>query len=164
MTGANGRDDRVPDFSRLAATVQSQDRPPAAERQRGPGRPSKATTRATLERRLTEQFGAIGITVCVFDPYCGQSVIMGAERLAKALARLADENPAMRRALNMSLQGSAWLELTVALAYIAIPVASHHGLLPADVLRNIPIQMGPQPNIPDYPPADLGDTSDNAGA
>ena len=94
------------------------------------GKPAANTARGRRERRLLEQFGAIGATVTAFDQVCGPAILEGAPRLAAALARLADENPAIARALDAGLTGSAWFELTLAVGAIALPIAAHHNLLP----------------------------------
>lgn len=102
-----------------------------------------STARINLERKLLEQLGWIGMGVAAIDPVCGPAILDGSERLAAALARLADENPRIKRVLTASLEGSAWAELFVAVGMIALPMAAHHGLIPTSPFPSI---QHPQPS------------------
>lgn len=96
-----------------------------------PGRPS-------LEKRLADQFAAIGLMVSVADPHCGGVVVAGSERLAEAWSNLAKENATIKRILEGLLTTSAWGDALLSTAMIALPILRHHGMLPEGL--NIPLQ------------------------
>jgi hypothetical protein len=153
--------DRPPDFAALREAQAATTGDATTARMPRIGRPTKASTRAALERRLAEQIGAVGITVSVFDPVCGQSILLGGEQLAKALAKLADENPNVRRILTTSLSGSTYLELVIAVATIVLPMMYHHDMIPRHIAENLTFLPAMQMQVaPNYPPA--ADTAPDA--
>lgn len=78
---------------------------------RGPGRPSNAQK---LEKSLTDQFGAIALMVMMLDPRVGSILLEDATQHAAALAKLAEQNPKVRKMLEGGLNGSAWFGVIVA--------------------------------------------------
>jgi hypothetical protein len=62
-----------------------------------------------------------------FDQVCGSTIISNAEECAKSLDKLAQENNAVRRALNSLVTTSALGAVIVAHIPIAAVVMAHHG-------------------------------------
>lgn len=91
----------------------------------------KPLGRPSLEKRLADQFAAIGLMVSVADPHCGGVVVAGSERLAEAWSNLAKENATVKRILEGLLTTSAWGDALLSTAMIALPILRHHGMLPA---------------------------------
>lgn len=106
----------------------------------------------SLEARLTEQLTIMGMFVGLIDQYDGTVIVAGGPRFAAALTKLARENPSIRKALEMMLEGSAWAEVIVAGGMIALPIAAHHGMLPN--------QLG-QKLAPEVPNADNNGAATN---
>lgn len=95
---------------------------------RGAGRPS---ARDKLEQHLAEQLGAIALTVTLFHPGDGQAIMRRAPECAHQLARLADQNPRVRRLLESGMTSSAWLGVAIAFGGLAMEIGANHGALPA---------------------------------
>lgn len=112
--------------AKKAPTPVSSSETPPKRRGRPPGRPSKAP----LQKRLQEAFGAIGLVISMRNPYDGRAILEGAERLSTALDHLARENSSVRRTLEMVLAGGVYGEVLFAVAAIALPIAANHGMLP----------------------------------
>lgn len=124
--------------ARAARAATSGDTPP---RTRGPGRPSNTER---LERQLADQLGAIALTVAVFQPADGMTLARRAPELAAAFAKLAEQNPRVRKLLEGSLTSSAWLGVCFALGGLGLELAQNHRALPAP---------SPMPGGGDSPPA-----------
>lgn len=121
------------------APKPSTDSPPSPTAKRG--RPP----RNNLKGRLQETVGAVGLMVAVVEPFDGMAILNGAENLATALDNLAAENPSVQRTLEQLLQVSAWGQVMTAVAAIAVPIAAHHGILPAQLAGAFAGPIGPQP-------------------
>jgi hypothetical protein len=141
--------------ARADAKAVTDDVPPASGRR---GRPKGATTKSTpagaprpdkapgrppasktkLAPKLEELFSAgaaVGLMYAMARSderlaYDAQRALEGAERLALALDKAAQESPALRRALDMLVTTSAWGELGMALGSIVLPILANHGMLP----------------------------------
>lgn len=92
--------------------------------------PRGAKRSPLLERKLQEFMGAIGSAVFFFDQHCGAVLLEGSERMAHALANLANQYPSVRRTLEAMTQAGAVGEVVIAGATIAMPIMAHHGMLP----------------------------------
>lgn len=95
---------------------------------RGPGRPS---ARDRLEQSLAEQLGAIGLMVVMFNPKDGHAIVARAPQCAASLARLADQNPRVRRLLESGMTQSAWFGVIMAFGGLGLELAANHGQAPA---------------------------------
>ncbi len=105
----------------------AKDKKPRAPRNRTP----KSTVK--LKEGLTDLFIQGGALVYVFNQPDGNAIMQGSERLAGSLETLAKENPAIRKALEKMLKGSAWGGVVLASASIALPIAVNHGLIPQEL-------------------------------
>jgi hypothetical protein len=76
---------------------------------------------------LTDLYTGIGALMMPFDQVCGSTIISNAEECAKSLDKLAQENNAVRRALNSLVTTSALGAVIVAHIPIAAMVMAHHG-------------------------------------
>lgn len=103
------------------------------EPKRGPGRPKGSTSIAKLRTGLIQQFTLIGIGVTAFNPYDGKVILTNAEGLADNLCKVAEQNPAVRRALEGLLVAGVWSGLALSAAAIAVPIMANHKLLPAQL-------------------------------
>jgi hypothetical protein len=89
--------------------------------------PARGTS---LKKSLQDTITLIGVGVSVANKYDGAVILKGAEGLAKNLDHLANENPAVKRALESMLTASAWGAVITSGATIAIPIACNHRLAP----------------------------------
>lgn len=93
---------------------------------KGPGRPP----RNGLEKRLAEQFTTIGLVVSAINVADGAVIIEHGENVARALDKLAAENPKVQAALDKWLTAGAWSGVATAVAPIVLGIAGNHGVLP----------------------------------
>jgi hypothetical protein len=122
------------------------DTPPATPR-RGRGRPKGSTDKApratastprtarksttpNLEKRLGSSLTTLGTLGCLVSPNDGLIVLQGVPALAAALAKLADENPAVRANLERMLTAGAWSGVIAAVVPIVIGIMANHGAMP----------------------------------
>lgn len=101
---------------------------PETAGQRSPGRPSKIDQ---LEKHLTEQFAFVGTLVFVVDPRVAVILIEDAPAHGRALAKLAEQNPKVRKILEGSLTGSAWLGVLMAFGSTGVKIAQATKVPPA---------------------------------
>lgn len=80
-----------------------------------------------LVKPLEQFYASIGVTVSAFDPACGLVLMDNARPCAEALDTLARENEAVRRAILMLTQTSAWGGVMIAHLPILVMIATHHG-------------------------------------
>lgn len=76
---------------------------------------------------LNELYTSVGMMLLPFDPMCGTAVVKNADSCAKSMDRLAQENDAVRRALNAILTTGAWGGVIAAHLPILAMVMAHHG-------------------------------------
>ena len=113
-----------------------------------------APRKGSLERRLAEQFAVFGLTVSAGDPICGQHIIQRAEPTARALDKLAQENPRIKALLESSMTGSTWFGAIGQLAMLALPIMAHHKMIPPGVaVQLFGQQFVPTSSHPPAPPA-----------
>ena len=132
---------------------------------KGAGRPGN---KAQLVEKLTAQlvslsvaFGGIGIVTG--NPAWsadGVSVSRNAHDIAEALADVAETNPAVRKALESTVTGSAWFGLIVALGTLAGEMAANHNVIGATPAATesgtvIPFAQPAQPARPATPSAPI---------
>jgi hypothetical protein len=137
------------------------DMAPSAPKRRGrpPGSRSKASTdkapRATtprarksttpnLEKRLASSLTTLGTLGCLISPSDGMVVVQGVPALAAALAKLADENPAVRQNLERMLTAGAWSGVIAALVPMAIGIMANHGAIPPAMAAMFGAQAPPE--------------------
>jgi hypothetical protein len=118
--------------AKRAERLVNRDKPPAAKKP-APRRPS-------LEARLQGLIATIGLGLAAVGPVMnpaygqdGQAIIAHSPNVAKALSKWADENPAVRQALEMVLTGGAIGGVLFALLPLAAEIAANHGALPSGV-------------------------------
>lgn len=103
----------------------------------GQSRSTQYRKKAALKEGVNAQLGAIGLAVSAFDPVCGPAILAGADNLSSALANLAMQNDSVRKALEATMTASAWGEVMMAAAAIALPIMKHHNMIP-DKLKVLP--------------------------
>ena len=110
-----------------------------------PGSPIK-----TLQGRLEQLFVTPAMVFAARgDQYCAQVIVKGAPDLAESWANLAKESPAVKKVLERLLEGGAWGGVVVSSLMIALPIAQHHGVYPAEWPNPfIPAGMEPPPHHP----------------
>lgn len=94
---------------------------------RGPGKPSND---AKLTEKLVDMFVLVGVSVSAFDTFDGATIIGGAPDLAASLVTLANESPAVKKALETSMTSSAWLGVAMAISPIVVSILANHKVLP----------------------------------
>jgi hypothetical protein len=167
------------------AAADQPERPPADRPPRPRGRPRKAATAPpapapeSADRRpasirkiqdgLVQLFTIAGLGTSMFvDDFDGQVIALNSERLARAWADLAAQSPAVRRALEALLTGSAWGSAIGTTAMVAIPIMVRHQIAPPEVMamaagQGVKVPNIGQPTQPERPPAPVAFTPD-AGA
>jgi hypothetical protein len=133
--------DTLPEMPPIEAPAA--DTAPAAPRRRG--RPKGSTDKAprttaaprarksttpNLEKRLASSLTTLGTVGCLVSPADGMVVIQGVPALAAALAKLADENPAVRANLERMLTAGAWSGVIAAVLPIVLGILANHGAIP----------------------------------
>lgn len=114
-----------PSKTRDKATGDSLPKPPPA-----PPKVGRPNSIEKLERQLEDQLGAIAITLSLFSPRDGQAILRRAAPVAHSLAKLADQNPRVRKLLEGGMTSSAWLGVVIAVGGLAAELAANHGALP----------------------------------
>lgn len=114
--------------SEAARRVEEPEAPRAERAPRAPSAPPRARANA-MESRLAELFSAPALAFSLAgDMHCAEIINNGGPEMARAWAKLAQENPAVRRVLNTLLEGSAWGGVVLSTLSVALPIAAHHGV------------------------------------
>lgn len=99
-----------------------------------------APRKSTLEKRLTDNLVGLGTVVAaaggMVNPALtadGILITQHAAAVAKALDKVAADQPAVKAALERTLTAGVWSGLVAAMAPLAIGIAANHGLLPAGI-------------------------------
>lgn len=132
--------DTLPEMPPIEAPA---DTPPAAPKRRGrpPKNAADKAPRATtprarkgttpnLEKRLASSLTTLGTLGCLINAADGMAVVQGVPALAAALAKLADENPAVRANLERMLTAGAWSGVIAAIVPILLTIMANHGAIP----------------------------------
>lgn len=137
--------------------IETPDTAPAAPRRRG--RPKGSTDKAprttaprarksttpNLEKRLASSLTTLGTVGCLVSPADGMVVIQGVPALAAALAKLADENPAVRANLERMLTAGAWSGVIAAILPIVLGILANHGAIPPNLAAMLGAGPAPAP-------------------
>lgn len=102
-----------------------------------------AQRKRSLTKELQSSIEGLGTIVYVLDPFDGAAIHGGAEPLARALNDLAKDSDVLYRFLTAANRSTKWGALALAVGGIALPILSHHGLLP------LPIPSSMMPEVPD---------------
>ena len=94
--------------------------PPPSSAGRSPGRPTNIDR---LADHLATQFLGLGMLVFAFNSAVGAILVEDAPAHAKALAALAEQNPKVRKLLEGTITGSAWLGVAIAFGSTAMRVS-----------------------------------------
>lgn len=114
---------------KAAQTKPRPDSPPPKE-------PSKETRGRppVLQKQLEEMFLGIGMGVSVIgDTFDGEVVAENAHELAEAWFKLAQQNAAVKKALEAMMQTGAWSGVIMTSAAVAVPILQNHGVIPAEM-------------------------------
>jgi hypothetical protein len=128
--------------------------------------------KATLETRLTGQLVGLGTVVSVtggmFSPAFAADGILITEHaanVAKALDKVAQDQPQVKAALERMLTTGVWGGLIAAMMPLAVGIAANHGALPAGVAAMVGAQAPeaggvdqaqPQPQPSGWEPIPVG--------
>lgn len=96
-------------------------------------RKPKTSRKKSLKKPLADLFTNIGTGVMILNKTDGMAIVEGADALADALNRVAQDNDAVYRNLERMVTGSAWGGVIMAVGAIALPIAINHNLLPFDI-------------------------------
>lgn len=126
-------DDTVPDFepAKTSSIFDPPKRGPAKDK--APSQPKPKGRPNTHDRRkekLLTLLSTVGSAVLFFEQTDGTIILTNAENLAEATATLADEVPAVAKAIDAMSTGGAWGGFLLAIAAMIIPILSHHKILP----------------------------------
>jgi hypothetical protein len=95
-----------------------------------PVRRGRTSTHDKRKQKLLTVLATVGTAVAMFEMTDGQIIIANAEQVAEATATLADEVPAVAKALDSMSTGGAWGGFFLAIAAMIIPILAHHKLVP----------------------------------
>lgn len=83
-----------------------------------------------LETELEEFFTMMGAMVMMVDQFDGLVITSQAEDNAKALAKLANKNARVKKALEAMMQVSSLGAIAGVVGATAVPILMHHGVIP----------------------------------
>lgn len=109
-----------------AKTRPKVQRPPAQDAPpRPPGRP---TTAQKLTENLTAQLTMVGMAAMMIPgaTYDGAIVVASATDLAVALVAVGETNPKVRKALESTLNASAWGQVATVVLTMVLPILANH--------------------------------------
>ena len=144
------------------APRKTSDRARASEGEKKGDKSESSTRRTTtrtppLEKRLSQTFTMIAVTVSAFDPVCGGAVAERAQDLAGAWNRLAQQDPRVKKALESLMSGGAYGEALFMTGLTLLPILRHHGLLPENLSEVFQTANGFEDDVPqgaqDIPPS-----------
>lgn len=133
---------------------------PKAARQATAGHGPTTITPATRPQVYQQSLATIGVLAHLgagrwFDDYDLGVWANGTPGLANALNAAGEQNPGLRKACDLILaggSGGAYVQLFMAAAMIAVPIASHHGVLPENVGQRFIAMSGMMTPTPDAGP------------
>jgi hypothetical protein len=112
-----------------AATKPKGDKSTSSTKQPSGKPPGRQTA---LEKQLEEFFMGTALIVSVaVDEFDGKVIRDNAESLAKQWNKVAQQNATVRRILTSMMEAGAWSGAITATAAVVVPIAQHHGALPA---------------------------------
>lgn len=83
-----------------------------------------------LETQLAGMLAGLGMILQVVDQFDGNVFILRSEAVAKQWRDAAEKSPAIRRILEKMLETSAISGFIGGVSLLALPILSHHGILP----------------------------------
>jgi hypothetical protein len=114
--------DSAPKASSVTPPPQAEEPKPKAKRPRG--RP------IALESELEEFFTQLGAGVMILNQFDGLVIIQQANENASALARLANKNAKVKKALEALTNVSSMGAVVGVIGGTAVPILMNHGVLP----------------------------------
>ena len=121
--------------------------PRAAASDRAP-RTTGGPRKGSLESRLGEFLRFNSGMISFINETDGSILYAHSDSLAKAYAKLAEENSRVKRVLEGLMEGGAWGAAVMATAMCALPIAANHNAIPPNVMEKI------APFVASTPPAD----------
>lgn len=139
-----------------------------------PKRPVGRPPRPRIGAKVTESFESIGaILVMVGETredehltYDGQVLAGRAAAIGASVEHIADQNPAIKRALERFFTISGWGQIAATVATVAVPIAACHGFLPTAAALpfvNAEIGLPPPPKARPEPPSSDGPRAPHRG-
>lgn len=105
--------------------------PPPEAKEDKPKRPRKPRGRPiALESELEEFFTMLGAGVMMLDQFDGLVLVSQAGENAKALAKLANKNARVKKALEGMMQISSMGAVVGVIGATAVPILMHHQVIP----------------------------------
>lgn len=109
---------------RLVAGRKSSPRPSTAKRK--VPMPSSMPSSKELQEAITGLYVTLGVAVSMVDPICGMAIGENAPAIAEAWDSLAQNNPAVAKALKSMTGVSGWGGLLIAHTPFLMMIAAHH--------------------------------------
>lgn len=102
---------------------------------------------AKLEQELVQMYSALALPfAAVGDEFCANVIAGNAETLASGWIDLAQQNPNVEKVLQSLVTGGAWGGVIMTHAFVALPIAAHHNLIPGPVGQRIGMMFGLTPS------------------
>lgn len=92
-------------------------------------------TNKRLREGLEGIYSLGGIVLSLKCQVCAQIVLESATQRANEWIHLAEQNPAVKRALETLVSGSVWGEVVIGNIAMVMPILVHHQILPATFLQ-----------------------------
>lgn len=134
-----------------------------------PGSPPKPGRKPQLQAKLEELLASPALVYSFAgDEYAAHIIATRTPAMAQAWYELSQQNAGIRRMLERLTQGSAWGGVILSSAAVAVPLLSHHGVIPvpdpfAALYPAPPVTSdGRRPIVPP-PPSPAGDPAQSEG-
>ena len=106
------------------SAVKPGEKPPKRSRRKASSRPVSKTT---LEGKLNEVFMLMGMGLgAMGDEHCMTVVTKNGPAMARSLDKLAADNPSVKKALEATLETSAWVGVIMTVGPTLYGIAEHH--------------------------------------
>jgi hypothetical protein len=104
---------------------------------------------AKLESELAQMYSALALPFAAMgDDFCASHLASNAESLASSWVDLAQQNPNVEKVLQSLVTGGAWGGVIMTHAFVALPIAAHHNLIPGPAGQRIGMMFGLTPTDP----------------
>lgn len=139
---------RIPDYK------PSADKPPRGRTAKGklpPDRPFKYTV-PQLREALENGVGLISMAFAARgDLHCANIVIDGSADIVESYVWLAEKNAGVRRMLEVLCGTGGYMALVTSTLAVALPIAQHHNMYPAEWPTPLSVRNMVQGGTPDVP-------------
>lgn len=95
----------------------------------GESAPKRPRSVEALEKNIHQQLMMLAMGLVFIDPFDAKVLMAKADQGAKALANLAQTNPAIRRFLEKGVEAAGYGPVLLWGAQVLVPILAHHGMI-----------------------------------